>query len=91
MKFKLKRLCTQCSYFLPQKKTCRINPKYCVGGHKTACNFWEYKHHISGEFYCLYYRARVTSVQCEDCEIRCIRSESRREIDYAEDTKNEQN
>ena len=87
-RFKLKRLCTQCSYFTHMRKTCRINPKYCVGGHKSACENWRYKHRIEGEFYCLYYGATITSKTCEDCEIRCVRSESRKEVDYAENTEN---
>lgn len=85
MEFKLKRLCTQCSNFLPKKKTCRINPKYCVGGHKTACNLWEYKHRKQGKYFCRYLTTVVDSSYCEDCGVRCIRSESRKEVDYAED------
>lgn len=88
MNLKLKRLCTQCKFFLSEKKTCRINPIYCTGGHKTACKDWRWKFRKDGEYFCKHYKHSVNrKIFCRDCVVRCIRSESRKEIDYVEETK----
>lgn len=80
---KLKRLCTQCAYFVPKGKTCKVNPDLCRGINGNACKDWRYKNRLEGKFHCEYLSTFVDSTYCEDCGVRCIRSESRKETDYA--------
>lgn len=80
---KIKRLCTQCKYFLAKEKSCKVNKKHCIGGHKTACTDWVYKYRIKDLFFCSYLGKQIDSEKCEGCVIRCLRSESRKEVDYA--------
>ena len=79
---KLKRLCTQCVSYDRKLKRCPKNPKHCSGGHTSACGQWLYRYRKEGKFYCLYYREVVDNGVCETCAVRCIRSESRKEMDY---------
>lgn len=80
---KLKRLCTQCAYFVPNGKVCKINPTLCRGRNGNACNDWKYKYRLDGDFVCEKDNLTKTSDDCECCVVRCIRSESRKEVDYA--------
>jgi hypothetical protein len=82
---KLKRLCTQCAYFVPKEKTCRVNPKSCKGRNANACKSWKYKNRLDGKFVCTekYAGFVINAEKCENCIIRCVRSESRKEQDYA--------
>lgn len=83
--YKLQRTCSQCKFYIPKGKTCRLNPERCKGQGGKTCSHWVYKFRLSGEFYCKYMSADVDSYTCETCRCRCIRSESRREVDYAGD------
>lgn len=54
-----------------------------VKAHGDACTNYIYKERLDGSFYCSYHKADIGSETCSTCVIRCIRSEQRREVDYA--------
>lgn len=81
--YKLQRTCSQCKFYIPKGRTCRMNPERCKGQNGKTCADWVYKFRLSGIVYCKYMSADIDSGVCRTCRCRCIRSESRREIDYA--------
>lgn len=85
LRAKLKTFCGSCRYFRKDGWFCKISGNV-TKPHKPSCADYVYNMRLAEnkKFYCHAYLAFVTNKACENCLKRCIRSESRREVDYFE-------
>jgi len=83
LRTKLKTFCGSCRYFSKDGWFCKISGN-ATKSHKPSCVNYIYDKRLAEnkKFYCRGRLSFVTNKACENCLMRCVRSESRREVDY---------